>query len=296
MRTHNKSRPCSMKNLSHLTWLWGKAKLEEAGMGALGQRDHPVVSVPLSQAQWTQWRPLQAERAFACGQFETSHLPSWAWRHHLTSTSLMRTRRTHFSWFFFFHSIFNVCSFMSGGNHNNLFHSCDCSLRLRRKLETQSRWNCSWRRPSLGTWLNEANWTAYIQMLTYWSLVVCVIDALYCDRPRCESVCMSLLIAVVHGDSCPCLQPLEKQRNQLLCERRAGFLRRHRLVCQHQRREYQQPEPVLMGLISRGQHVSLLVFHFQTKWNWTGHLLDVVSSTNLPSRSKYDHILSHNAE
>lgn len=146
---------------------------------------------------------------------------------------------------------------MSGGNHNNLFHSGNCSLRLRRKLENQSRWHCSCRRPSPGTWWNEANWTVYNQMLTYWSLIVCVIDALYCDTPQCESVCVSLVVAVVYGDSCPRLQPLEKQWNQLLCERRTGLVRRHCLVRQHQRCEYQQSKHVLMDLISWGQHVSL---------------------------------------
>lgn len=50
-------------------------------------------------------------------------------------------------------------------------------------------------------------------------------------------VSSSRLVAVVHGDSCSRVQPLEEQWNQLLCERRTGVLWRYSLVCQHQWRK-----------------------------------------------------------
>ncbi len=97
MCSHNKSRPRCMRELSQLTWLWGDAKLGGGGMGAMGGKDYPVLSVPSRHS--ARWRPLQSERCFACRQFKTFPSLPWAWMHHLTSVNPLRTLY-YLSWCF----------------------------------------------------------------------------------------------------------------------------------------------------------------------------------------------------
>lgn len=101
-------------------------------------------------------------------------------------------------------------------------------------LSTVTLWVCKIRTTSVDLFLwNTCVWTAHSNPTVVYTCLHISCVSSWCD-------CLLLVVAVVHGDPRPCLQPLEEQWNQLLCERRTGLLWRHRLVCQHQWRECQQ--------------------------------------------------------